>query len=347
MGERSPAAARDGGRRDALAVGLAVVLGLHLAHLAVVAGHLPVDYWDGYEYLMNARTLSGDELALRAYGYSAIRPPLVPLLLGLILRGYAPAGGGTALWGPHLVAFGLSVLALAAVYWLLRQAFTATWALFGSLLLAVNPLFAHYVPFVMTDIPVMLFVTVGAVAYLRARRTKRFGWYVLAAAGLGAAFLAKYTAVTILGSLAAFEVLRVLVPGEYRDGFGRRVWRLVIDVRPWLVVVGAFAVMCLGEAVVSARVAPGANPITRVIDLYRTQFTAGVGHYATDAWYEFGAEFVAAFSPALVAVAALGAIAAARRRTDGDLLCLAWFLVVGGALSLLAGHLEARYSLPI
>src|SRR5438034_92894 len=125
----------------------------------------------------------------------------------------------------------LSTFSTVALSRLVRQAFQPNEALLGGTLLAANPLFIHYAPFVMTDIPTMLFLTVAAVAYLQARR--RGGWlaHALAAASLAAAILAKYSAAAMLGGLGVVEVLRLLSSGQAAEGpapgIGRRTWRLL------------------------------------------------------------------------------------------------------------------------
>jgi len=325
-------------------VGLAV----HAFHLALVAWRLPVDYWDGYEYLRNARILAGHQVTPTSCGYVDYRPPLLPLLLGPAVRGYAPAGGGSALRGPHLMALALSILSVFALYWLLRQAFSPVETVIGGTLLAANPLFIHYAPFVMTDLPTMLFVTVAAVAYLQARQ--RGGWPLpaLAASSLAAGALTKYTAVAMLGGLAAFELLRVLFPRADAPalGIGRRARRLLGDVQPWLIVAAACVIFYLVQAAADARAGLGSNALLHVVDIFRASIGPGP-HYATDTTFELVPELTTAFSLPLMVVAVVGVLLAARRRTEVDLLCLAWFGVLFAAFTFLVGHKEARYAFPV
>jgi hypothetical protein len=334
----------------AVAYGLGTVLALHVLHLAFVAWRLPVDYWDGYEYLTNGRALAGHHVAQLGCGYLGFRPPLVPMLVALVLVGYAPGGGGTALWGPHLLALVLSALALVALYRLLREAFPASPALLGCAVLAINPLFIHYAPFVMTDIPTTLFLTAAAVAYLRARRLG--GWHrlVLAAAALGAAMAAKYNSALMLGALGLFEALRVIFPARSPDapmpGFVRRATKLLADVRPWLVVAGSVLVLLLVQAVADRRTTPGGSVLAHVIDSVRFYQRGLSAPFWSDPIYEYVLELRTTFSLPLVLLALAGMLAAAFRRTEVDLLCLAWFWVVFAAITFLVGHKEARYTFP-
>ena len=327
------------------------MLTVYALHLAFIAWRLPLDYWDGYDYLTNARLLAGHDVARFGCGYWNYRPPLVPLLDAVVLKGYAPGGGGTALSGPHLVAACLSVFSIVALYWLVRQAFPPNEAILGGALLAANPLFIHYAPFALTDIPTMLFLTVTAAAYLRARR--RGGWFAhaLAAASLAAAMLAKYSAAAMLGGLAVFEVLRVLFPGHAAEGpapgIRRRIWRLLKDVRPWLVLAAALAIFYLVQAAADARAMPGVNTFTHTLGVFGQSVGTPPLSSATDVWYEFVPELTTAFTLPLMVVAVVGMLVGALRRTEVDLLCLAWFGVVFGALTVLIGHKEARYAFPI
>lgn len=326
------------------------VLAGTLLHLALVAWRLPVDFWDGYEYLINARVLARHDVGRLAVGYRADRAPLVPLLVAPVLHWYAPGGEGTSLRGPHVLAVALSGLALLAMHRLLRQTFPSPEALLGCALLAMNPLFIHYAPFVMTDIPVILFLTVAGASYVRARRSGRWLTHLVAAAALALALLTRYTAVLAAAAFGLFEASTVLIgprpPGSRPHGPGRRLWQLVTDVRPWVVGGGAFLIFYLAHVAVFVRVAPGSgNNFTRLVDLFRVQ---GQAHALPgDPTWEFASELAATFSLPVVAVALVGLLVAAARRTDLDLLCLAWFGTVFTLLTLLVAHKEARYAFPV
>jgi 4-amino-4-deoxy-L-arabinose transferase-like glycosyltransferase len=336
-------------RERALAVALAVALGAYVCHLAVVASRLPVDYWDGYEYLMNARSLAGHHFARLAWGYLGFRPPLVPALIALFLGGYAPAGGGTALWGPHLVAASLSVLSLIAFYRLLRQEMSPTVSLIGCAVLVANPLFTHYAPFVLVDMPVMLFVTASASAYLRGRRTGRWLDHALAGVALSAAILSKYSAVSFLGSLGLYELLRAIVPGRAEaaraGGLGRRLWRLATDPRPWLVVLVTPPIVYAVHVAVHRRLGVAKPVLQHLREVFL--FQMGMEAFASDPKLEYLWDFADAFSLPVLAPAALGALVALARRSETDLLCLAWLGVVSTSLTMLVGHKEARYAFPV
>jgi 4-amino-4-deoxy-L-arabinose transferase-like glycosyltransferase len=325
---------------------LAALLAAFVCRLAFVAWRLPVDYWDGYEYLMNARTLAGHPLSQLAWGYLDIRPPLVPLLIAAVLRGYAPAGGGSALWGPHLLMATLGSSALVAFYALARQTLSSTAALCGCFVLAANPLFAHYAPFVLVDLPVMLFLTAAAALYLHGRRTGRWLDHLLAGVAMAAAMLSKYTAVSFLGSLALYEVLRALVSRRSDVGLARRIRTAATDLRPWLVVAVAATLFYLVHVGTYARAVPGRfHVVTHLRDVFG--FQMGMATLRSDPTLEYLWDFADAFGLPVVVLAALGVLVALVRRRDGDLLCLAWLAVMATALTALVGHKEARYAFPV
>ena len=74
---------------------LGAVLVVTALHLAVVAWRLPVDYWDGYEYLNNALAIAGHDIARLGSDYIPYRPPLLPILLAPVMWGFRPGGEGT------------------------------------------------------------------------------------------------------------------------------------------------------------------------------------------------------------------------------------------------------------
>ena len=322
------------------------MLAAFVLYLAFVAWRLPVDYWDGYEYLMNARTLAGHPFAKLAWGYFDLRPPLVPLLIAAVLPGYAPAGGGTALWGPHLLMATLSTGAIVAFYLLVRQALSPTAALFGCFVLVANPLFAHCAPFVLVDPPVMLFLTAAAALYLHGRRTRSWLAHVFAGVATAAAMLSKYSAVSFLGSLGLYEILRLVVPGRAEVGFLRRLRAVATDVRPWLALGVAALVFYYVHVGVYARATSGEFFVVKTL---RRVFTAQMGMeaFVTDPKLEYLWDFTDAFSQPIVLIAAFGVLVALVRRSEGDLLCLSWLAVVGTALTELVGHKEARYAFPL
>jgi hypothetical protein len=222
-------------------------------------------------------------------------------------------------------------------------------SLVGCAVLVANPLFTHYAPFVLVDMPVMLFVTASASAYLRGRRTGRWLDHALAGVALSAAVLSKYSAVSFLGSLGLYELLRALVPGRPEaaraGGLGRRILRLATDPRPWLVVIVAPPIVYAVHVAVHARLGVAKPVLQHLREVFL--FQMGMEAFASDPKLEYLWDFADAFSVPVLVLAALGVLVALARRSETDLLCLSWLGVVATALTVLVGHKEARYAFPV
>jgi len=132
---------------------------------------LPIDNWDGFEYLLNARRLAGHDVSYMKYGWVPLRPPLLSVLLAPVVAGYTPEGN--PLVGPHLAMVAIGLGSLALVYRLLRESYPVAHSLAGVALLAVNPLVVHNTPFVYADVASM-----GLTALWRCgRRGSRRPWW--------------------------------------------------------------------------------------------------------------------------------------------------------------------------
>ena len=149
---------------------LAVALALGLAHCVYRAWHLGIEYFDGYDYLRNARALTGDPLA----EYQRLRPPFVPIVqipAMAVVRASRPAAP-VRLLAPHLTSAVTSILSAGAVLWLFQRSFGATLALLGTLLFVATRYFVHYGPHVMADIPSAGWAAATLALYLRARERR-------------------------------------------------------------------------------------------------------------------------------------------------------------------------------
>src|SRR5439155_8013609 len=110
---------------------LAGLVGLACAYTLHRAVVLRIEYYDGYDFLKNARALLHDPLAQ----YWLLRPPLVSLLqLPAVALGRASApGAAVRLVAPHLTAALLAILTAGAVSWVLLRPVGPTLALLGTL----------------------------------------------------------------------------------------------------------------------------------------------------------------------------------------------------------------------
>ncbi|MCU0701390.1 MAG: hypothetical protein MUC96_33185 [Myxococcaceae bacterium] len=111
-----------------------------------VAWNLPLDYWDAYDYLVNARYFAGHDMARLGQAYRAERGPGISLLVApLLWLGYAPGQRGTA-GLVHLVPWAMGVLGVVLLVRSLLPRVGLGLALLAGALLVLNPLMLHYLP---------------------------------------------------------------------------------------------------------------------------------------------------------------------------------------------------------
>ncbi len=320
-----------------------------VAILAWVGIQLPLDYWDGYDFLSNARYLSGADITHLQVGYETVRPPMVALLLAPMLWGYKAAGEGTSLVGIHLLMVAVAAGGAWLMYQLFKRSLGEIWAAVGVLLLVLNPLFLHYSPFAMADVPSMVFVTLALLAHLRARDTGRSRDYAVLAIGLACLFLTKYPTSLLGLTLVLFEAVMVFIPTgpPPAPSISRRLLALLTNFRLliafsaslvlfYLVHVGVYAVAFKGSV----------DPWTQLLPVLKQGLvSAGASH--TDPRDEYVLGMVRMSSAPLVVVGGLGLLRALLRRKPEDVLHVLWFTVFFGLMTFKVVHKEARYLLPM
>ena len=128
---------------------------------------------------------------------------------------------GLALWGTAwarvlgfnyttltLSVLALTLLGLPAAYGLARRLGVApAGALFGTALLALNPLFLHLSYSFMTDIPFLALLLISAYAYVRGLQDGRAGWLVLGGLFSGWAFLVRQFGILLPLGVAGYLLL--------------------------------------------------------------------------------------------------------------------------------------------
>lgn len=315
---------------------VAALLVALLGYIGVAAWRLPIDYWDGFEYLNNARVLAGHANEALPLTYSYVRPPMIAWLLAPLMRFYQPHGAG-AYTLAHLLMWAVAVLALWRVYRLYRQNLTPTAALAGVLLLAWNPAFFSQAPFVMADILSML----GAVLALElASRLGSPGWKAAVALGLAAAFaiLSKYPLALALPLMAPAVLL---VPPSSPRARARVFTQLLVGG------IVTAAVVYVGHVVLFASLQNDwSHAWTHAFDGARTAFSVGGQAGEFDPAYEYVAAYWVLLTPPLFLISGFGLVTALRRRSTLDVLHAAWGVGFMLALSLAVPHKEMRYALP-
>lgn len=333
---------------------LRVCVGLLLAAFVVVellilldiAWWLTLDYYDGFDYLRNARLLAEQSGSSVAVEYTWRRPPLVPLMQSLTY----PVGSGASaplvgLRAAHLLAWTLSVAALCAIYQLLKIAYDRTYALLGVFLVAANPIFLHHVPFAMVDIPAMLLTVLTLGSYLRARATGSASGALLCGAALAAAMSTKYSLILLLPCLLLCELAEAL--GRV-DKARAGLLRALLSRRTMLIfgsALGLWYGLHLAIYVRLEGLEAGALP-----HLFRT-LLGGFEVVQAVVWDDPRTEYLQELfqvSPiALIGCGFLGAILSIRGMRPQDRLHLIWVVFFLSVMSLGIGSKSSRYLLPV
>jgi len=147
-------------------------------------------WWDGYVYLINARTF----LLGRSYspGFELFRPPLVPYLISLIWGITGVSYGVATLVQPLFTVAGAYILFL-----MLKGMFNLKSAVVGCLLLSVAPIVFQWTDVIQVHgVGMCLLLLAIYLLWLGIRRSERF--LPLAGGALGLATLARYTILALV-----------------------------------------------------------------------------------------------------------------------------------------------------
>jgi 4-amino-4-deoxy-L-arabinose transferase-like glycosyltransferase len=212
-------------RRGAL--GIAVLIAAFLL-LSWSDGH----YWDEYYYLYSTLIHTPAELLRFESGTQHFPPGFFSEKLGhvfLLERLTAILGGGErALYAIQLLYALLLVGFVAGAYGLMLELLGDRRAALAALVLLFSPL-ALYLSFkVMSEVPSLLFITLGSWAFVRSFRPAspraQTLWLALAITGLAVGMLCRVTMIVSFAGLG----LALLLAGDERFDRPRLFWRLVV-----------------------------------------------------------------------------------------------------------------------
>jgi 4-amino-4-deoxy-L-arabinose transferase-like glycosyltransferase len=314
---------------------LSIALALALAHPFYRALHLGVEYFDGYEYLCNARALVGDPLC----EYQLLRPPLVPILQtpAMAIVRASPPADPIRLIVPHLTGALVSILSTSGLFWLFSRSYGITLALLGILLFASSRYFVHYGPHVMADLPSAGWAAATIALYLRARERKTTTGFVLCGLALGFGVLTKFP-LFVLGFALLLSELWLAALARRMDR--RCAWGVVtagaVGVATFL------AVQLVVMWIISGAAFLGVFWIT----LRHLPTMSGVGEVPGESWLDYGAMTTVMLSLPTLMLAGAGILLALRRPEARDIPCLATLAATGGTTLFMVTHTEARYLLP-
>ncbi len=343
---------------DRLLTALSLALLGALAVLWVaVAVVLPIDNWDGYEYLLNSRRLAGHDLTHLRYGWVPLRPPLLSALLVPLQWGYAPRGEGTSLAGVHLAMVALALASLAATYLALRDAFPKPVALAGAAMVGVNALVVHNAPFVYADVSSIGAVAAACALAVRVTRRPSPGAVALLGVSLAAAALLKFPLFMLPGVVLLADATHRLVGNlalaradalrpEPWEGRARALGGFVA--RPWipLGIASGAGLVALALVGLQLRLTPGLeHPFDAALEALKVPF-AGAGYPVNDPPDELVGDLWALCGPPAFVLAGLGLLRGLWRRSFPDVLHGGWLVGFVGVMSLKIVHHEGRYVLP-
>jgi 4-amino-4-deoxy-L-arabinose transferase-like glycosyltransferase len=318
-----------------LRIAIAIAIVLALAHPVYRALHLGVEYYDGYDYLRNARALVGDPVL----EYQPLRPPFVAVVQtpAMAIVRASPPADPIRLIAPHLTAAVVSILSAGGVLWLFSRTFGTMLALLGTLLFVTTRYFVHYAPHAMADLPSAGWAAATVALYIRARERRSDGAFALCGLALGCSVLTKYP----LFVLGPALLLSELWLGALARRIDRQCWRGVA------IACGLGASFFFGVQLLLMWIVSGSG----VFQLFANTLLifpkmSGAGEVPGESWLDHGVMTMMMLSLPTLLLAGAGVLLAAWRQEERDIPCLAALAATGGTTLFLVTHTEARYLLP-
>ena len=316
----------------------------------VLALGLPLDSWDAYDYLVNARHLAGHDMARLSQNYRVDRPPGISLLVAPFLAwNYQPGQRGAA-GLIHLVPWALGLWAVFVLWRELRTSVGVALAFVGAVLLAMNPLMLHFLPFVMADVPSMTFSLLTLVFAERVLTTQRGLDSILLAVFVAAAMLSKYP-VAALGVAIPLANAAWSLVGRGRPASVRGVLVSLVQPRlavPLVVGLGFFLAV---EAWIFSRFVPGDAgwwaKLSAGLSSAWGSAGGGSGGGETDPRWEIPFALFSLFGAPVIALAVLGVVRTVTTRDRRALLHSVFVAVMLVLFVAVIGHKESRYAFPV
>jgi hypothetical protein len=312
-----------------------------------VALFLPLDSWDAYDYLVNARLIAGHDLTHLAQTYRTDRPPGISLLVApLLALGYQPGQRGLA-GLVHLVPWSLGLGALALTWHLVRQRSGEALAFLAAAFVALNAIVLHALPFIMADVASMAFGL--ASLWLAEQVVTRRDWRLVAALALsvGLAMACKYP-MGLLGLAVPVANLAWAWTGRDRPATVKEKLLTSVHGRLALGLVAGLALFFAVHALIYSRIVPGPGAWSeRMLAGLKTAWAGGGGPGNTDPWWELPHAIWWTFGPPVSLLAVLGAgVVVVRDRDRAGWLHVVWALSMMGLFIFVIGHKESRYVMP-
>lgn len=311
-----------------------------------LAARFPIDSWDAYDYLVNARWLAGHDLSRLSQRYRPDRPPGISLLAApLLALGYQPGQRGlTGL--VHLIpwSFGIAAVALLANE---LKSLGRGMALLGALALLLNPLLMHALPLMMADVVSMTFVFASLVLAERVMATPSPRLVLALLGTIAGSLCSKYPVAAIGLTIPLASALSVL----WGEGRVRGVRQMLLGIlRPWLAfsLLGGLALFFVVHAIIYARLVDGdATWFVKLTTGLGSAWNSGSGGGPLDPWWELPRAVGWSFGAPLIGFALVGAVLSCWRGERRGLLHTTWVIGFLLLFSTVIGHRESRYAMPV
>ncbi len=185
---------------------------------------------DMFVFIPRAESLTFDALSPWVNGFYPFGYPLLLKALSTLVGDYVVAGRAISLLS--------GVIGLIALYHMSRFIFTPSVALIALLICGTNPAYMRYSTISGTDMPAAALLMLGLYFVCRFSFTKRLSHLLVGGTSVGAAYLIRYTSLTMVPAVLLWFWLQPEPGGSWKQRFHRCLWFLggfILVVSPQLV----------------------------------------------------------------------------------------------------------------
>jgi hypothetical protein len=206
-----------------------IIFALLALYFGWLASNINIHFYDSYQYLNNAKVLSGFDLF-----YDFTRPPVFSTLFVPLMLAYRASGADFWLErAPYLLMLVLNAAAIWCVFRLLSAGLERKVALSAILLLSLNRVVFHFMPFALPDLFAMGLVALMALSCYRLVCSERRHHAIITGCLLGLSISTKHYLALLCLAPAIFFFLEWIKRDEGRIRFRPQLKQI-----EWLTVMG-------------------------------------------------------------------------------------------------------------